>query len=95
MLVKALIHNPDILILDEPTGFMDAESTRMTWDLIKELKGGKSIIYALEKFENFELFLEWKISEGGNSGIFYFASEEGDYIWQSAPEMQVLDNLGH
>ena len=32
---------------------------------------------------------------GGNSGIFYFATEEGDYIWQSAPEMQVLDNEVH
>lgn len=46
-------------------------------------------------FENFELELEWKLQSGGNSGIFYFASEKGDYIWQSAPEMQVLDNLGH
>ena len=34
-------------------------------------------------------------SKGSNSGIFYFASEEGDYIWQSAPEMQVLDNTAH
>ena len=46
-------------------------------------------------FENFELEREWKLQSGGNSGIFYFASEKGDYIWQSAPEMQVLDNLGH
>ena len=45
MLIKALIHDPEILILDEPTAFMDAESTRLTWDLIKELKGNKSIIY--------------------------------------------------
>ena len=45
MLIKALIHDPEILILDEPTSFMDAESTRLTWDLIKELKGNKSIIY--------------------------------------------------
>ena len=54
MLVKALIHNPDILILDEPTGFMDAESTRMTWDLIKELKGGKSIIYVSNSISEIE-----------------------------------------
>ena len=48
-----------------------------------------------DTFENFELELEWKLQSGGNSGIFYFASEQGDYIWQSAPEMQVLDNIGH
>ena len=27
-------------------------------------------------FEDFELELEWKLQSGGNSGIFYFASEE-------------------
>ena len=45
MLVRALMHNPEILILDEPTGFMDAPSVRLTWDLIKNIKGDKSIIY--------------------------------------------------
>ncbi len=54
-------------------------------------EGGKSIIYALEKFENFELSLEWKISEGGNSGIFYHLNEGfGDTI---APEYQLIDDL--
>jgi hypothetical protein len=57
-------------------------------------KGG-DIIYD-KKFKNFELKLEWKISEGGNSGIFYLARElEGKPIWHSAPEMQVLDNDKH
>jgi len=45
MLVRALMHNPEILVLDEPTGFMDAPSVRLTWDLLKRLKGNKSIIY--------------------------------------------------
>ena len=57
-------------------------------------KHGADLI-SVDIFEDFELELEWKLQSGGNSGIFYFASEEGDYIWQSAPEMQVLDNLGH
>lgn len=56
---------------------------------------GGDIIFP-EKFQNFELNLEWKISEGGNSGIFYLAQESADKtIWQTAPEMQVLDNLKH
>ena len=46
-------------------------------------------------YKDFELELEWKVSTGGNSGIFYYATEEGDYIWESAPEMQVLDNEVH
>ena len=45
MLVRALMHNPEILILDEPTGFMDAPSVRLTWDLLKKIKGDKSVIY--------------------------------------------------
>jgi len=48
-----------------------------------------------EVYKNFELELEWKVPKGGNSGVFYFANEEGDYIWQTAPEMQVLDNDVH
>lgn len=56
---------------------------------------GGDIIYD-EKFQNFELKLEWKISPGGNSGILYLAQELPDKaIWQSAPEMQVLDNTTH
>ena len=45
MLVRAMMHDPEILILDEPTGFMDAPSVRLTWDLLKMIKGNKSIIY--------------------------------------------------
>jgi hypothetical protein len=58
-------------------------------------KDGGDIIYD-KKFKNFTLSLEWKISEGGNSGIFYLGQEEDlDYIWKTAPEMQVLDNDAH
>jgi len=48
-----------------------------------------------QKYRSFDLVLDWRVSEGGNSGIFYRATEEGDYIWQSAPEMQVLDDERH
>ncbi len=56
---------------------------------------GGDIIYD-QKFKDFHLKLDWKISEGGNSGIFYLARElEGEPIWKSAPEMQILDNERH
>ncbi|MDA8753136.1 ABC transporter ATP-binding protein [Candidatus Marinimicrobia bacterium] len=54
MLIRALIHNPDVLIMDEPTAFMDAESIRLTWDLIKELRGDKSIIYVSNSLSEIE-----------------------------------------
>ncbi len=54
MLLRGLIHDPDILVIDEPTGYMDAESIRQTWDLIKELKGQKSIIYVSNSLTEIE-----------------------------------------
>lgn len=57
-------------------------------------KGG-DIIYD-KKFKDFDLKLEWKISQGGNSGIFYLGQEiQNEPVWKSACEMQVLDNIGH
>jgi hypothetical protein len=52
-------------------------------------------IITTEKFKNFELSLEWNVAPGGNSGIFYRASEDDNAIYWTAPEMQVLDDAGH
>ena len=53
-------------------------------------------IITVNKYKNFELSLEWKVSEGGNSGIFYLVQEKPDQeIWKSSPEMQILDNEKH
>ena len=60
-----------------------------------EAGGGGDLLYD-KKFRNFEISLEWKVSEGGNSGIFYLAQEiPGEPVWKSAPEMQILDNERH
>lgn len=64
---------------------MDYFSRTLTFDtqlgLEQDYKGGKDIMYGAEEFENFELYLEWKIPEGGNSGIFYHVKE--GYKWTS------------
>jgi hypothetical protein len=52
-------------------------------------------IITREAFRNFELALEWKVAPGGNSGIFYRASEDAEAIYWTAPEMQVLDDATH
>ncbi len=62
---------------------------------LKTIPPGGVDLITDEVFKNFELELEWKVSPGGNSGIFYFATEEADKIWRSAPEMQVLDDDAH
>ena len=43
-----------------------------------------------EQFGNFELRLEWKISEAGNSGIFIRGDESGGSIHHTGFEMQVF-----
>lgn len=56
---------------------------------------GGDIVYD-GKFRDFHLKVDWKISEGGNSGIFYLGREiPGRPIWHTAPEFQVLDNERH
>ena len=48
-------------------------------------------------YKSFQLSIEWNISEGGNSGIFW-AVQEGEshyYPFSTGPEIQVLDNERH
>jgi hypothetical protein len=62
----------------------------------KTIVGGDQVdLVTKQRFRNFELELEWKVSLGGNGGIFYRASEEDMEIWHSAPEIQVLDDDKH
>ena len=43
-LAQAIIHNPDVLILDEPTAGLDPKQINDTRDLIKDLSGEHTII---------------------------------------------------
>ncbi len=53
-------------------------------------------IITKETYSDFEFVMEWKISEGGNSGIFYHVIEQPDKaLYWSGPEMQILDNENH
>ncbi len=56
---------------------------------------GGDIVYAPDAFGNFDLRLDWMLSEGGNSGIFYHVVEGGSYKapYETAPEYQVIDDL--
>jgi hypothetical protein len=48
-----------------------------------------------DQYGDFQLVLDWKLSPGGNAGIFYRGTEEYDHIYWSAPEYQLLDDAGH
>ncbi len=53
-------------------------------------------IISTEVYDNFELRWEWKISKGGNSGVFYHVVEDTIYHspYQTGPEYQLLDDVG-
>jgi 3-keto-disaccharide hydrolase len=57
--------------------------------------GDAEDLISCETFGDFELELEWKLSEGGNAGIFYRGTREYDHIYWSAPEYQLLDDVRH
>lgn len=57
--------------------------------------GGGDII-TKEQFDSFELAIDWKISEGGNSGIMFKVLETDGPPYITGPEAQIQDNVkGH
>ncbi len=62
--------------------------------LEEEWSGGGDIIYHKEQFEYFELYLEWKLPKGGNSGVFYHVQEGYNAPYEISPEYQILDDEG-
>ena len=58
------------------------------------LKENKDLIYGAQEFDNFELYLEWKIPPGGNSGIFYHVKEGYSAPYAVSPEYQLIDDFG-
>jgi ribosome-dependent ATPase len=60
----ALIHDPDLLILDEPTTGVDPLSRRQFWELIERVRGrrpGMSVLVATAYMEEAERF-EWLVA---------------------------------
>lgn len=58
------------------------------------LDGSGGDLITREQYGDFVLELEWQISEGGNSGIFFRATEETGTIYMNSAEIQILDNAG-
>ncbi|PJZ80115.1 ABC transporter ATP-binding protein [Leptospira meyeri] len=55
MIARALVHDPKLLILDEPTAGVDIEIRRSMWEFLKELnKAGKTIILTTHYLEEAE-----------------------------------------
>lgn len=65
-------------------------------DSAAKMDGGNLV--SNEEYENFDLKLEWKIAQKGNSGILFGVHEDSVQFkepYYTGPEMQVVDNEGH
>lgn len=59
MLAKAMMHHPDVLILDEPTAGVDVETRQSLWKYLRKLHGeGKTILLTSHYLEEVEALCE-------------------------------------
>ena len=60
-------------------------------------EGANYNLVTTDTYGDFVLSLEWRIGEGGNSGVFWGVAELEKFgqPYQSGPEIQVLDNEKH
>ncbi len=49
-------------------------------------------IVTVEQYGSFILQLEYMISPRGNSGVFFHVTEDHEEMWETGPELQILDN---
>ena len=64
-------------------------------DPARRTKARNSNLITNEKYKDFELSIDWMISENGNSGIFWGVLEDTgrfEHPYQTGPEIQILDD---
>jgi len=93
MLGRALVHTPDLLILDEPTAGVDVEQRRTLWAYLKELnKGGKTIILTSHYLEEIE-YLCNDIAVINHGQIIWNGTKEEFMIGGKSVEEKYLELL--
>jgi len=88
MLARALVHDPDLIILDEPTAGVDVEMRHDLWRYLRELNElGKTVILTSHYLDEVELLCDrigiinnGKIVALGDKGEFI---KEGDRLEQT------------
>jgi ABC-2 type transport system ATP-binding protein len=83
MIAKTLMHDPEILLLDEPTVGLDASVRRKIWDLLRQLKGkGLTIFMTTHYLEEAQMLCE-------RVGLI----DEGALILIDTPE-RIIEGVG-
>ena len=90
MIARALIHEPELLLLDEPTAGVDVELRRSTWDFLKDInRNGTTIVLTTHYLEEAESLCE-KIAIIDKGTIVEFGLKK-DLLAQLHSETFILD----
>lgn len=85
LLAVALINDPEIIFLDEPTTGLDPQSRRNFWSLIKDIKSqGKTILLTTHYMEEAELLCDQLV-----------IMDSGKIIADGSPEALLREHFDH
>jgi len=93
-LIMALVHDPDVLFLDEPTLGLDPQSRRAMWEYIEGLKGKKTILLTTHYMDEAD-FLSDRIGimDGGKIVALGTSDELKNSVSDRAAMIISADNL--
>lgn len=99
MIARALVHEPKILVLDEPTAWVDVELRASMWEFIKELNANWTTIllttHYLEEVEalckNVAIINKWQIIENTSVKNLLSKLDEEIIVLDIVDELSVLD----
>jgi len=85
MLARALVNNPEFLILDEPTTGLDPQSRQLLWQKLAELKGrGLTILLTTHYMEEAERLCDRLV-----------IVDHGQILVEGKPRALVREHVGH
>ncbi|MFP3297912.1 MAG: AAA family ATPase [Thermocladium sp.] len=76
----AMVHSPDVMVLDEPTTGLDPVARRELWELLRSLKGsGRSILLTTHYMEEAEALSD-RVYTHGEASPFMAGMRGNNFI---------------